>query len=109
GLPPRRRQSRRCGARAAAARSVLGDNLHLPVEAGGPPEDPGLGRVRAGAVLEAARARRLPLAADQRWRDAADRIAARRTRRRNGLVAVARSRCCAADGDVVSAVSTATY
>ena len=34
GLPPRRRQSRRPGARATAARSVLGDNLHLPVEAG---------------------------------------------------------------------------
>jgi len=36
---------------------------------------------------------------------AADRIAARRTRRRNGLVAVARPRCCAADGDVVSAAT----
>ena len=51
------------GPRAAAARSVLGDDLHLPLEAGRPPEDRGLGRVRAGAVLEAARARRLPLAA----------------------------------------------
>ena len=36
------------------ARSVLGNDLHLPLEAGGPPEDPGLGRVRAGAVVEAA-------------------------------------------------------
>jgi hypothetical protein len=28
-------------------------DLHLPVETGGPPENRGLGRVRAGAVLEA--------------------------------------------------------
>jgi len=36
--------------------------------------------VRPGAVLETARARGLPVAADQRRRDAADGIAARRAR-----------------------------
>jgi len=49
---------------------------------------------------------RIQVAADQRWRDATDRIAARRTRGRDGLVAAARTRRCAADSDVVSA---ATY
>jgi transposase len=48
------------------------------------------------------RERGLPLAADQRRHDATDRIAARRARRRNGLVAAVRPRRCAADGDVVS-------
>jgi hypothetical protein len=43
-------------------------DLHLPVETGGPPDNRGLGRVRAGAVLEAARTRRLPMAPDQRRR-----------------------------------------
>ena len=56
---------------------------------GGPAEDSGLGRVRAGAVVEAAGAGRVPVAADQRWRDAAVRIAACRARRRDGLVAAA--------------------
>ena len=65
-----------------------------------------LGWVRPGAVLEAARARSLPLATDQRWCDAAVRIAARRTRRWHGLVAALRPRYCAADSDVVS---TATF
>ena len=56
-------------------------------------------------VLEAARARRLPLAADQRWRDAVVCIATRRTCRRHGLVAAVRPRYCTADGDVVSAAT----
>ena len=69
-------------------------------------EDSGLGRVRPGAVLEAAGARCIPVAADHRRRDAAVGGAARRVSRRHGLVAAARARCCAADGDVVRA---ATY
>ena len=68
-------------------------------------EDPGLGWVRPGAVLEAARARSLPLATDQRWCDAAVRIAARRPCRRHGLVAAGRPRRCTADSDVVSAAT----
>jgi transposase-like protein len=43
----------RRGADSLAA-LVRGDDLHLPVEAGEPPENPGLGRVRPGAVLETA-------------------------------------------------------
>ena len=61
----------------------------------------GLGWIRAGAVLEAAGERGVPMAADHRWCDAVDRFAARRTRRRDGLVAVARPRRCAADRNVV--------
>src|SRR5512132_4063881 len=67
---------------------------------------PGLGRVRSGAVLETAGAWGLPVATDQRWHDATDRVAARRTRRRDGLVAAARARRCATDSDIVS---TATF
>jgi hypothetical protein len=48
GLPAWRRQPRGAGARAASIRSVLGNDLHLSVEAGGPAEDPGLGWVRPG-------------------------------------------------------------
>ena len=50
------------------------------VEASGPCENRGLGRIRTGAVLEAAGARRIPVATDQRRRDAVDRIATRRAR-----------------------------
>src|SRR6266567_1925838 len=57
---------------------------------------------RPGAVLETTGARGLPVAADQRWHDATDRVAARRTRRRDGLVAAARARRCATDSDIVS-------
>ena len=42
-----------CRDNRARARRVRGRDLHLPVETGGPPENRGLGRVRAGAVLEA--------------------------------------------------------
>jgi len=47
-------------------------------KAGGQVEAFGLGRVRAGAVLEAVGAGCVPLAADQRWGDAALGLAARR-------------------------------
>ena len=50
-------------------------------------QNPGLGRVRASAVLETAGAWGLPVAADQRRRDATQRIAAGRPCGRNGLVA----------------------
>src|SRR6516165_7624168 len=45
-----------------------------------PSKNFGVGRVRPGAVLETTGARGLPVAADQRWHDATDRIAARRAR-----------------------------
>jgi hypothetical protein len=63
--------------REQLTRSILGDDLRVPLEAGGPAENRGLGRLRLGAVLEAAGAWRIPLATDQRWRDAIDGIAAR--------------------------------
>ena len=54
------------------ARSVLGNDFCVPLEAGGPGEDSGLGRLGAGAVLEAAGAWCVQVATDHRRRDAAD-------------------------------------
>jgi len=54
----------------------------LPQQASRPFKNCGLGWIRAGAVLEAAGERGVPMAADHRWCDAVDRFAARRTRRR---------------------------
>jgi transposase len=70
-----------------------------------PPQDPGLGRDRSGAVLEAAGARGVPVAADQRRRDAALSVATCRTCRRIGLGAAACGGCPSIHGDVVSAVA----
>jgi transposase len=63
------------------------------------------GSGRPGVVLEAAGTGRLPLAADQRQRDAIERIAAGCARRRHGLVPAARYRRAASDRDFVRTVT----
>jgi len=55
GAPARGADSLAALAREAlGSRSGLGNDLHLPVAASGPPEDPDLERGRAGAAVEAA-------------------------------------------------------
>ncbi len=65
----------------------------------------GLGRIRTGPAVETSGAWCVPMATDQRWRDATERIAACRADGRPGLVAFACPRRCAADRDIMRAAT----
>ena len=91
----------RAGPRDAWAGSFRRNNFCFPLEASRPGEDCGLGRLRSGSILEASGARCIPVAADQRWRDAANVSATGCIDRRYGLVASGSTRCETTDRNVV--------
>jgi IS66 Orf2 like protein len=83
----------------ALVRETLGQDPFL--EASRPGEDCGLGRIWSGSILEASGARCIPMAAGQRWRDAANVSATGCIDRRHGLVASGSTRCKTTDRNVV--------